>query len=97
MSPKNNTSINNLTAKTTQHTNPAPIKIDNVFNTKIELLEGLPPSRNTVYIFKTLLRYYIPIINQNFKKQAYRKKWRAKDKGSKQENTQKERMKKELE
>jgi hypothetical protein len=68
-----------------------------VFKIKIELFEGLPASRNTVYIFKALLQYYIPIIIQNFKKQADRRKWRAKDKETKQENTQKERMKKELE
>ena len=65
-----------------------------MFNIKIQLLEGLPASLNAVHIFSTLLRYYTPIIIQSFKKQADREKWKAEDKGTKQENTQKESNKK---
>jgi hypothetical protein len=65
-----------------------------VFNIKIELLEGLPASLNAVHTFSTLLRYHTPIIIPSFKKQADRRKWKAKDKGTKQKNTQIERSKK---
>ena len=60
-----------------------------MFNIKIELLEGVRASLNAVHIFSTLLRYYTPIIIQSFKKQADRRKLKAKDKETKQENTQK--------
>jgi hypothetical protein len=64
-----------------------------VFNTKVELLEGLTASLDAVHIFTILLRFYTPIIIQSFKKHAYRRKWKGKDKGTKYGNTRKERKK----
>jgi len=104
MSPNNQTSINNLPAKTTKHTNQAHIDIQvntrycrntvgryDVFDTKIELLEGL-------WLLHRRFTYYqhcfdITPQSFSFQKQADRRKWKAKDKGTKQENTHIERNK----